>query len=94
MLVDVNFSELGLVLLGCVSLGKSQQFLDELEPYKERKKGLFLVEKQKVYAYNKGAEVLLYDLGVEISDTIEVLNWLYQITFIQLGIGLSMVVIV
>lgn len=50
MLVDVNFSELGLVLLGCVSLGKSQQFLDELEPYKERKKGLFLVEKQKVYA--------------------------------------------
>lgn len=38
LLVDVNFSEMGLVLLDYVSLRKSQQFLDELEPYKERKK--------------------------------------------------------
>lgn len=43
---------MGLVLLGYVSLGKSQQFLDKLEPYKKRKekKGLRLVEKQKVHA--------------------------------------------
>jgi hypothetical protein len=41
------------------------------------------VEKQKVYAYNKGAEVLLYDLGAEIGDTIEVLNWLYQIKYLD-----------
>ena len=41
------------------------------------------VEKQKVYAYNKGAEVLLYDLGVEIGDTIEVLNWLYKIKYLD-----------
>lgn len=38
LLVDVNFSEMGLVLLGYVSLGKSQQFLDKLEPYKKKKR--------------------------------------------------------
>ena len=41
------------------------------------------VEKQKVYAYNKGAEVLLYDLGVENGDTIEVMNWLYKIKYLD-----------
>ncbi len=33
------------------------------------------IEEQKVFAYNKGAEVLLYDLGVEVGDTINV--WCY-----------------
>lgn len=51
LLVDGNFSKMALVVLGCVSLGKSQQFLDELEAYKKKKEikeGLCLVEKQKV----------------------------------------------
>lgn len=36
-----------------MSLGKSQEVLNELEPYtkkKKKRKGLFLVEKQKVHA--------------------------------------------
>jgi hypothetical protein len=38
-------------LLYYTSLGKSQQFLDELEPYtKKRKNRLLLVEKQKLHA--------------------------------------------
>lgn len=37
LLVDVNFNEMGLVLLGYVYLGKSQRFLDELELYKKKK---------------------------------------------------------
>lgn len=37
LLVDVNFSEMGLVLLGYMYLGKSQWFLDELELYKKKK---------------------------------------------------------
>ena len=34
------------------------------------------IEEQKIFAYNKGAEVLLYDLGVEIGDTIKVWSYL------------------
>ena len=41
------------------------------------------VKEQKVYAYNKGAEVLLYDLGVEIGDTIKVLNWLHTLKYLD-----------
>ncbi len=41
------------------------------------------IEEQKVYAYNKGAEVLLYDFNVEIGDTIKVWNWLYQLKYID-----------
>ena len=32
------------------------------------------IEEQKVFAYDKGVEVLLYDLGVEVGDTIKVLG--------------------
>ena len=35
------------------------------------------VKEQKVFAYNNGAEVLLYDLGVEVGDTINVWCYLY-----------------
>lgn len=41
------------------------------------------VEKQKVYAYNEDVEVLLYDLNVAIGDTIEVLNWLHQLKYLN-----------
>ena len=41
------------------------------------------VKEGKVFAYNDGAEVLLYDLGVEIGDTIRVFNWLEDIKFIN-----------
>ena len=34
------------------------------------------IDEQKIFAYNKGAEVLLYDLGVEIGDTIKVWSYL------------------
>ena len=32
------------------------------------------IDEQKIFAYNKGAEVLLYDLKVEVGDTIKVWN--------------------
>ena len=34
------------------------------------------IEEQKIFAYNKVAEVLLYDLGVEVGDTVKVWNYL------------------
>ena len=48
------------------------------------------IEEQKVFAYNNGAEVLLYDLGVEIGDTIKVWNYLpslkdYDSTNVEYG---------
>ena len=48
------------------------------------------INEQKVFAYNDGAEVLLYDLGVEIGDTIRVWNYLpslkdYDSTNIEYG---------
>ena len=41
------------------------------------------VEEQKVFAYNDGAEVLLYDLGVEIGDTIRVFDWLHHLKYVN-----------
>lgn len=38
---------------------------------------------QKVFAYNDGAEVLLYDLGVEVGDTIRVFDWLYHLKYVN-----------
>jgi hypothetical protein len=37
------------------------------------------IAEQKVYAYNDGVEVLLYDFDVEVGDTIKVWNWLHQL---------------
>lgn len=41
------------------------------------------VTEQKVFAYNDGAEVLLYDLGVEVGDTIRVLDWLHHLKYVN-----------
>lgn len=41
------------------------------------------VTDQKVFAYNDGAEVLLYDLGVEVGDTIRVLDWLHHLKYVN-----------
>ena len=41
------------------------------------------VGEQKVFAYNDGAEVLLYDLGVEIGDTIRVFDWLHHLKYVN-----------
>ena len=41
------------------------------------------IEEQKVFAYSKGLEVLLYDLGVEVGDTIKVLSNLWNFTYIS-----------
>ena len=39
------------------------------------------IEEQKVFAYDKGVEVLLYDLGVEVGDTIKVLGDLSDLVY-------------
>ena len=39
------------------------------------------IEEQKVFAYDKGVEVLLYDLGVELGDTIKVLGDLSYLAY-------------
>ena len=39
------------------------------------------IEEQKVFAYDKGVEVLLYDLGVELGDTIKVLGDLSNLAY-------------
>ena len=41
------------------------------------------VVEEKVFAYTKDGEVLIYDLGVEIGDTVEVLNWLRNVKTIH-----------
>ena len=41
------------------------------------------VKEQKVYAYSEDIEVLLYDLNVEIGDTIKVLNWLHLLKYLN-----------
>lgn len=41
------------------------------------------VGEQKVFAYNDGAEVLLYNLGVEIGDTIRVFDWLHHLKYVN-----------
>ena len=41
------------------------------------------ITEQKVFAYNDGAEVLLYDLGVEVGDTIRVFDWLHHLKYVN-----------
>ena len=41
------------------------------------------IAEQKVYAYNEGVEVLLYDFDVEVGDTIKVWNWLRQLKYLN-----------
>ena len=54
------------------------------------------IEEQKVFAYDKGVEVLLYDLGVEVGDTIKVLGDLsylaYSSNSVSIKENLSLVV--
>ena len=47
------------------------------------------IEEQKVFAYDKGVEVLLYDLGVEIGDTIKVLDDLSNLAYSSNSIGIK-----
>ena len=53
----------------------------------ENKRFLALIREdiieQKVFAYNDGAEVLLYDLGVDVGDTIRVFNWLRHLKYVN-----------
>ncbi|MBR5189326.1 MAG: T9SS type A sorting domain-containing protein, partial [Paludibacteraceae bacterium] len=53
----------------------------------ENKRFLALIREdiieQKIFAYNDGAEVLLYDLGVDVGDTIRVFNWLRHLKYVN-----------
>ena len=41
------------------------------------------IKEEKVFAYNEGVEVLLYDLGVEVGDTIRVHNCLEDLKYLN-----------
>ena len=43
------------------------------------------IKEEKVFAYNDGVEVLLYDLGVEVGDTIYVHNSLEDLKYLNLS---------
>ena len=47
------------------------------------------IEEQKVFAYDNGVEVLLYDLGVEVGDTIKVLDDLSNLAYSSNSAGIK-----
>ena len=47
------------------------------------------IEEQKVFVYDKGVEVLLYDLGVEVGDTIKVLGDLSNLAYSSNSINIK-----
>ena len=47
------------------------------------------IEEQKVFVYDKGVEVLLYDLGVEVGDTIKILGDLSNLAYSSNSINIK-----